>query len=359
MGGRLMGWSVGKPDLPPKTQSVLTAMCKIADDRHGRFYKEIHTFLREDVPSIHSKSALRNHFATLYGRGYIGRIRNGNRHKPSEFQIIATDVLPIGMLKEYEQIEHSRPRRTLPVQHPAPTLTDQLGRVNEGGRSTNLGVRPNEVGVSPSGHLERAGVSPSGHLERAGVSPSGHLERAGVSPSGHLEDASLLENTNHEKTNPERTLTSTTSKRSRGGSRGKRISSPGAFSSELLASLEAHGIFGFTGPGLAFADEYVPDFIRIRGKPPGMDDINYLAERAVQFIGRTGTDDSFRLQQYMRSVITAALQTGTTRITLRPSTPARQDVVDRANQIRETDWEKELEGSQYEYVDGKIKRKAI
>ena len=95
MGSRLMSWALNQKGLTPKEQIVLTSMCKVAHDNHGRFWKNVHTFLDEDVPCIDTHSALRNHLASLSERGLIGRIRKGNgknrtkRGSQTEYQILA------------------------------------------------------------------------------------------------------------------------------------------------------------------------------------------------------------------------------------------------------------------------------
>jgi len=299
-----MGWSVGKHDLPPKTQSVLTAMCKIADDRHGQFFKTTASFLREDVPSVKTQTALRKHLSILYRRGYIGRRRNGNRHKGSEYQIIALDVLPAEVIRKYHEFLQKQGRRPLPPQRTSPVIAV----APEGVSSQHLGVSSRGVGVPSGSHLEEVGV-PSGS----------HLEEVGVPSRSHLEEDTLLENSNHENSNSPRILTTSTSK-DRGSSGGSQV--PSQFCLDLLESLEAHGVFGFTLLGLAFADEYLPAFLRIRREHPTQDDIDYLAEQAVRFIGSTGTDNSHRIRSFMEGVIKSALLTGTTRITLRPPNAA-------------------------------------
>ena len=138
MGGRLAAASVGKPDLTAKQQTVLTAMCKIADDAHGRFWKHPAAFLRDDVPRVASRTALRNHQASLQAKGYIGRVRNGNG-KPSasrqtrkpdpreplgpshctEYQILEPEVVGYEWIAGYEAINAQRPA---PIQRRMPGL---------------------------------------------------------------------------------------------------------------------------------------------------------------------------------------------------------------------------------------------
>ena len=339
MGGRLMSWSVGKRDLTPTQQLVLTAMCRIADDTHGRFWKNVHVFLAEDVPSLASHGALRNHYAALGQLGYIGRIRQGRgrgpkRSRHTEYQILAGGVLSQRALAEFEDIERRRPRRRSPLQGRMPVLNLEQSAL------------PQDVSFSIQD------VSSDSHPNVQDVSSDSHPNVQDVSSDSHPNVDILLENTKGTNNANDVDSKSTTSK-SRSGSRSPESSS--LFSSELLAALEEHGVFGFTLPGLAFADDHLSKFIRIRGAPPSQNDVDYLAERARDFVGR-GIDDSFRVQEYMKTVINQSLETGTTRITLGP--PKGAAAVTDSPLESPPDITGALDALGYEMVNGKIRQKA-
>ena len=343
MGGRLMSWSVGKRDLTPTQQLVLTAMCRIADDTHGRFWKNVHAFLAEDAPSVASLSALRNHYAALGQLGYIGRIRKGRgrgpkRSRHTEYQILAADALSQRALAEFEEIERGRPRRRSPLQPRMPVLNLEKSALPQ---DVSSGSHPNTQDVSSDCRPNTQDVSSDCRPNTQDVSSD-------CRPGADI----LLRNTKETQNTNDVDSKSTTSK-SRSGSRSPESSS--LFSSELLASLEAHGVFGFTVPGLAFADDHLSEFVRIRGAPPSQNDVDYLAERARDFVAR-GIDDSFRIQEYMKTVITQSLKTGTTRITLGP--PKGAAAVTDSPMESPPDITGALDALGYEMVEGKIRQKA-
>ena len=177
MGGRLMSWSLAKLDLSPLDQVVLTAICKVADDSHGRFWKHPDDFLREDVPQIKTRTSLRDHLASLQNKGYVGRIRCGNgkpskrRHKrdqsdkreplgPShltEYQILALDVVGIEWIAAYEAINAARPRRKAPIQRQTPVLPSVAGGKSDTQMSDSQDAR---VSAPPDSQDARVSAPP-------------------------------------------------------------------------------------------------------------------------------------------------------------------------------------------------------
>ena len=350
MGGRLMSWSVGKRDLTPMQQLVLTAMCRIADDTHGRFWKNVHAFLAEDVPSVASHGALRLHYAALGQLGYIGRIRKGRgrgsrRSSQTEYQMLAAGVLSMRALTEFEEIERRRPRRRSPLQ-------SRMTVLNLEHSAAPQDVSSSIQDVSSDSRPDIQDVSSDSRPDIQDVSSDSRPDIQDVISDSRPDVDTLLGNTKKERnaqtTNPQ----TATSKRRSGGSSPESSS---LFSSELLASLEAHGVFGFTVPSLAFVDDHLSEFVRIRGAPPSQNDVDYLAERARDFVAR-GIDDSFRVQEYMKTVITQSLKTGTTRITLGPPKAAAAATAERMESP--PDITGPLDALGYEMVDGKIRQKA-
>ena len=151
MGSRLMSWALNQKGLTPKEQIVLTSMCKVAHDNHGRFWKNVHTFLDEDVPCIDTHSALRNHLASLSERGLIGRIRKGNgknrtkRGSQTEYQILAREALRAEEFVEFEKIEARRPRRKPPLQGKLRTFVSMDGGTSDIQESQNRTSKKSDV----------------------------------------------------------------------------------------------------------------------------------------------------------------------------------------------------------------------
>ena len=135
MGGRLMAWSVEPPaELPALTgleQTVLTTICRISDDTHGRFWMHPDDFLTiKAVSIIRTRSSLRDHIAALARKGYIERMRTGNGKTPklgttwsgsdgkrkwqnrvTEYQVLAFGVISATAIADYEEDKADMARR--------------------------------------------------------------------------------------------------------------------------------------------------------------------------------------------------------------------------------------------------------
>ena len=116
MGTRLARWAVKQPGLSRlrKGKDVFVAMSLVADDKHGKFWMHPAAFLKEFLPDIKSRSALRDHQQHLADLGFIGRIRKGNRHTQTVYQILAYGELPADAFREYEKAAAHRGDRRPP-----------------------------------------------------------------------------------------------------------------------------------------------------------------------------------------------------------------------------------------------------
>ena len=144
MGTKLVRWAQKQRNLTAKQRYVLMGMCIIADDRHGKFYMNVHDFRSNLVPEIASHSSLRDHYAALCENGYVGRIRKGNGRKThTSYQILAIDVLPQKAFAEYERASARRgDRRPHPIQGRLRTFE----RI-DGGQSQDVGNAAQDVGA--------------------------------------------------------------------------------------------------------------------------------------------------------------------------------------------------------------------
>ena len=110
MGSKLARWAVKQPDLSRlrKTKDVLVAMCLAADDKHGQFWGHPDWFLAEYLPDIRTRSSLRDHQKILADLGLIGRIRKGNRHTHTKYQVLAYGEMSADVFSEYEKAAAER-----------------------------------------------------------------------------------------------------------------------------------------------------------------------------------------------------------------------------------------------------------
>ena len=197
MGSRLMTWASNQDGLSEKDFRVLLAMCMVAHDDHGRYFLNVHTFLKNYFKThrIRTHSSLRNHLASLADKGYIGRIRKGNgkhqrkRGSQTEYQILAVDVLPAEAFRDYETAAARRGDRRRPLlQGRLRTFVSMDGGASE---STNVrssaDIQDRQDVRSSADIQDRQDVRSSADIQdRQDVRSSADIQDARMSgPNGH------------------------------------------------------------------------------------------------------------------------------------------------------------------------------